>query len=92
MCPDPGPDVAQQRLIAGERRVGGLAAKARAVSETTAIGADDVDDLAGVLVDRIEFARVVPKVAQAENVFGPVDGRVETRERRPRAQNWMICA
>jgi len=38
-APDAGADVAQQRLIAGEGRLVGLAAKARALSETTAIGA-----------------------------------------------------
>src|SRR6266511_3852025 len=42
---------------------------------------DDVDDLAGVLVDQFAFATVVPQVVQAENAFGLVDGRVETRER-----------
>jgi hypothetical protein len=42
---------------------------------------DDVDDLAGVLVDQFEFAAVVPQVIQAENAFGVIDGRVETRER-----------
>ena len=42
---------------------------------------DDVDDLAGVLVHQFELAMVVPQVVQAENAFGLVDGRVETRER-----------
>src|SRR6266508_3442935 len=81
-APDAGPDVAQQRLIAGERRLAGLAAKARAVvGDDGDRSGDDVDDLAGVLVDQFAFATVVPQVVQAENAFGLVDGRVETRER-----------
>jgi len=80
--PDAGPDVAQQRLIAGERRLVGLAAKARAVvGDDGDRSGDDVDDLAGVLIDQFEFATVVSQVVQAENAFGLVDGRVETRER-----------
>jgi hypothetical protein len=73
-APDAGPDVAQ-RLIAGERRLVGLAAKARAVvGDDGDRSGDDVDDLAGVLVDQFEFATVVSQVVQAENAFGLVDG------------------
>jgi hypothetical protein len=72
-APDAGPDVAQ-RLIAGRRLVG-LAAKARAVvGDDGDRSGDDVDDLAGVLVDQFEFATVVSQVVQAENAFGLVDG------------------
>src|SRR6266540_3407397 len=81
-APEGGPEVAQQRLIAGERRLVGLAAKARAVvGDDGDRSGDDVDELAGVLVDQFAFATVVPQVVQAENAFGLVDGRVETRER-----------
>ena len=66
--------MAQQRLIAGERRLVGLAAKARAVGDDGDRSGDDVDDLAGVLVDQFEFATVVSQVVQAENAFGLVDG------------------
>src|SRR6266545_3970688 len=46
-APDAGPDVAQQRLIAGERRLVGRAAKARAVvGDDGDRSGDDVDDLA----------------------------------------------
>src|SRR6266540_1648112 len=81
-APEGGPEVAQQRLIAGERRLVGLAAKARAVvGDDGDRSGDDVDELAGVLVDQFAFATVVPQVVQAENAFGLVDGRVETGER-----------
>src|SRR6266540_1349822 len=81
-APDAGPDVAQQRLIAGERRLVGLAAKARAVvGDDGDRSGEESDELAGVLVDQFAFATVVPQVVQAENAFGLVDGRVETGER-----------
>src|SRR6266545_2876111 len=49
-APEGGPEVAQQRLIAGERRLVGLAAKARAVvGDDGDRSGDDVDELAGVL-------------------------------------------
>jgi hypothetical protein len=49
----------------------GLATKARAViGDDGDRSGDDVDDLAGVLVDQFEFATVVPQVVQAENAFG----------------------
>jgi hypothetical protein len=61
-APDAGRDVAQQRLIGGERRLVGLAAKARAVvGDDGDRSGDDVDDLAGVLVDQFAFATVVLK-------------------------------
>jgi hypothetical protein len=61
LAPDAGPDVAEQRLIASERSLVGLAAKARAdVADDGDRSGDDVDDLAGVLVGRFEFALVVP--------------------------------
>ena len=92
-APDAGADVAQQRIVAGERGLVGLAAEARAVvGDDGDRGGDDVDDLAGVLVDQFEFATVDPQVVQAEDAFGLVDGRVETGERIDAAAGRVIFA
>ena len=71
-----------KRVVAGERILVGLAAEARpVVGHDRDRRRDDVEDLAGGLVDELELAAIVAQIVDPENALAFGDGGVQARER-----------
>lgn len=86
---DTGADVTQQRVAAGEGGLVDLAAEARAViGHDRNWSRDDVDDLAGGLVDEFQLAAVGAQIVEVEHAFGLGDGGVQAGECVGAAAGW----
>jgi hypothetical protein len=86
--------VAQQRVVAGERGLVGLAAEAGVVAGYDRDRCrDDVDDLTGGLVDQLQLAAIGPQVVEAEDAFSSATAPCrQARASLPRPVGVMVMA